>query len=180
MNTYFISDLHFGHSNIIKYSNRPFANTFIMDKELIKKWNNTVGKNDTVWFLGDLTLSKDKEHIAGLVHQLHGHKKMIIGNHDKLKIKDYYDMGFEFVSPVPVVLKGKFILSHIPFEDMADHPNMFYIYGHVHSCDFYATKTANSQCVCVERQDYKPITIEEFDNYKEPSPKEWEKEVGEL
>ena len=35
--TWFISDMHFGHANIIKYEDRPFADTAAMDKELIKR-----------------------------------------------------------------------------------------------------------------------------------------------
>jgi calcineurin-like phosphoesterase family protein len=35
--TWFVSDMHFGHTNIIKYEDRPFADTTEMDKELIKR-----------------------------------------------------------------------------------------------------------------------------------------------
>ena len=43
-----IADLHFGHTNVIEYSQRPFADVEQMEKELIKRWNNKVSKYDLV------------------------------------------------------------------------------------------------------------------------------------
>ena len=56
--TYFTSDLHFGHSNIIKLCNRPFADVESMDAALIENWNKKVKKNDTVYVLGDIVWDK--------------------------------------------------------------------------------------------------------------------------
>ena len=50
---FFTSDLHLGHANIIRYCDRPFANVGEMDAELIRRWNETVGEEDVVYFLGD-------------------------------------------------------------------------------------------------------------------------------
>ena len=36
---YLTADMHFGHANIIKYENRPFANEDDMDGMIIKNWN---------------------------------------------------------------------------------------------------------------------------------------------
>ena len=52
MNRY-ISDLHFGHANILKFDNRPFRNTEEMETSLIENWNNTVLAGDTTYILGD-------------------------------------------------------------------------------------------------------------------------------
>ena len=45
---YFISDMHFGHTNIMKYENRPFADVEEMDQVIIGNWNNSVDKNSKV------------------------------------------------------------------------------------------------------------------------------------
>ncbi len=34
---YYISDLHFGHFNVIRYDNRPYSNVEDMDADLINK-----------------------------------------------------------------------------------------------------------------------------------------------
>lgn len=50
---FFTSDHHFGHANIIKFSNRPFSNVEEMNEELIKRWNEKVSSEDEVSYIGD-------------------------------------------------------------------------------------------------------------------------------
>lgn len=50
----YISDLHFGHFNIIRFDMRPFESTEEMDRELVKRWNDVVDKDDQVYVLGDI------------------------------------------------------------------------------------------------------------------------------
>src|SRR6185369_462783 len=56
-NTYFTSDTHFGHANIIRYCHRPFAGAAEMDDALVHRWNERVGDDDVIYHLGDFTLS---------------------------------------------------------------------------------------------------------------------------
>ncbi len=54
--TFFTSDTHFNHANIIRFCNRPFKDVEQMNEVMIANWNNVIGKDDTVFHLGDFCL----------------------------------------------------------------------------------------------------------------------------
>ena len=162
-NTYFISDLHFNHKRIIESAGRPFNDVVEMNRTLINNWNKVVRKEDTVWFLGDLGFG-DRDLVKSLTSQLNGHIKMIKGNHDTKPNSYYYSCGIEYVSNYPIILKGHFILSHYPML-IGDAP-FYNIFGHLHNRPIPENVCKQHKCVSVERIGYKPIRIEEFENYK--------------
>lgn len=96
MSTFFTSDTHFGHRNIIKYCNRPFIDGSLdksdvkrylikeMDAFLIAKWNSVVRPGDTVYHLGDFAYATTDEHVYDCMRQLNGSIHFIEGNHDAL------------------------------------------------------------------------------------------------
>ena len=43
---YYIADMHFGHKNVLRFDNRPFADTELMDEVLIHNWNERVTDED--------------------------------------------------------------------------------------------------------------------------------------
>ena len=51
---YFTSDLHLGHSNMIRKKNRPFRDVEEMNRILIRNINNLCTRHDTLVILGDL------------------------------------------------------------------------------------------------------------------------------
>jgi len=79
--TFFTSDTHFYHENIIKYCSRPFSSVDEMNKAMIDNWNNVVGKNDIVWHLGDFCFGK-KDNIMEIFPKLNGKINLVMGNHD--------------------------------------------------------------------------------------------------
>lgn len=86
---FFTSDEHFGHSNILKYANRPFKDVFEMNKVLIQNFNKSVKKGDLTYHLGDFNFrsknSKGNGEIAradDYINKLKGQHIFIEGNHD--------------------------------------------------------------------------------------------------
>jgi calcineurin-like phosphoesterase family protein len=156
MKVFIISDTHFGHKNIIKYCNRPFADTEEMDKAIIKNWNEVVSNKDLVIHLGDVALC-GKERFRQIMSQLNGRKMLIRGNHDNWTDEFYREAGFEYVSRYPIVWNEFYILSHAPLQ-LSETTPYFNYYGHVHNDEKYVD-TATSKCVSIERLGYRPLFL---------------------
>lgn len=106
MNVFFTSDTHFGHTNIIKYCNRPFKDSHEMDETLISNWNSIVKTGDHVFHLGDVAFGRGVEasYVKTILNRLNGSIFLIKGNHEKLAlanhhrfswIKDYEEIEIE-------------------------------------------------------------------------------------
>gem|GEM_PF-1823314 len=81
--TWFTSDFHLGHFNIIRYCNRPFADTREMDEVIVDRLNASVKPNDTLCFLGDFCLGKH-DNVAAYRNRLACQAiHFIDGNHNK-------------------------------------------------------------------------------------------------
>lgn len=152
------ADYHFGHSNIIKYCNRPYKDVDEMDKALIKNHNSVVSNNDKIFILGDFAF-KNKDSISEIVKQLNGRKTLIMGNHDRYSYRYYLDAGFDEVYSCPIIYKNFFVMSHEPIF-MNNNVPFANIYGHVHDNSEFKDYTEQSFCASMERINYTPI---EFD-----------------
>lgn len=134
-NIFYISDLHFGHKNIIRYDNRPFFSVEEMDDALIRNWNARVTQNDEVYILGDIGWYND-ERLAEIFLNLNGIKTLIKGNHDSISPTLYKSHCFDSYKDYLVIedKKKRVILSHypMPFWD-GQFRNTIHLYGHVHN-----------------------------------------------
>ena len=83
--TLFSSDMHFGHKNIIKYSNRPFANLEEMEEALIANHNSKVKPGDRWFHLGDFAFAGTGT-IQRVLSRMNGEKYFLMGNHDNHKV----------------------------------------------------------------------------------------------
>lgn len=82
MTVFFTSDHHFGDARRLGIDRRPFGSADEMDRAMIDRWNEVVGRDDEVWHLGDLTRWTDRGRVDALLGVLHGRKHLIVGNND--------------------------------------------------------------------------------------------------
>ena len=95
--TFFTSDTHFNHANIIKFCNRPFKDVEQMNEVIIANWNSVIGKDDTVFHLGDFCLGGAAEWTK-ILDRLNGKIYLIMGNHDLKNIRQGFISRFEHVA----------------------------------------------------------------------------------
>ena len=162
---YVISDLHFDHTNIIRYCERPFSNTDEMNRKMVEKWTNTVEYNDKVFFLGDMTYGTNKHRnrvhrpIDFWLQMLTGNIRFIRGNHDtgiitKAKvIPTHYGIMYQ---------GHKFLLAHDPYRP--DGFDGWLIHGDKHNNDLdrypFVNQKRKTINVCAELVDYEPISLD--------------------
>lgn len=148
------SDLHLDHRNIIKYCNRPFKDVHEMNYWLIKNWNRTVGKQDMVYFLGDLALTRgNRQRVIGFIRSLNGRKIFIRGNHDRF-LKSYRHFILKYGDK-------SFYLVHNPADIPSDW-NGWSICGHTHQHSRFIDKNKKIINVSPEVTGYKPVNIKEL------------------
>lgn len=172
---YLTSDLHLGHSNIIKHCNRPFENIEKMNEELIKNINNMVKQNDELFILGDFYYGD--RHIQSIFEFAQKIKckriHLIRGNHETdldelLEYNEKYKI-FESISSYREINyeKRKIILCHFPFMDhswnKAQHGSID-LHGHIHSSSRYNLEQKEKGIlrydVGVDANDYYPVLLD--------------------
>jgi len=162
-NIWVISDTHFGHTNILKYSNRPFKDTEEMDWAMVKRWNSVVQPQDKVYHLGDVYFGS-KERVDNILSSLNGRKRLILGNHDNGK-DQMLQRHFEKISMWGMFPEYNVLLTHVPVHESSLRENRFKsgkminVHGHIHT---NPSPKGPYKCVCVEQTDYTPVNIKEL------------------
>lgn len=165
----YTSDLHFGHSNVIGFDHRPFADVAEMDYVLIELWNGRVQQDDTVYIVGDFCYRS--EHPAEwYLRQLKGHKILILGNHDTPILDN--PKALHYLEGVDKMMHvhddGKEIcLCHFPIAEWNGYfKGHWHIYGHIHNrknetYEFMKTKehALNAGCMI---NNFTPVSFNEL------------------
>ena len=144
--TYFTSDQHFGHFNIIRLCQRPFGSLEEMDAVLLERWNAKVKPADVVYVLGDLF------------------------NHDhtwtkRVRLGDY----FESVQTLKEVeIDGRILtLCHYPMLSYPQARRGFMVYGHIHNSvhdDYWPLIARRSRMfnAGVDVNNFEPVGFDEL------------------
>jgi len=160
MNRFWTSDLHFNHTNIIKYCNRPFIDTKQMDAELIDTINNTTSTNDTLIHLGDFVFGCKEDYYINQISPIFINIK---GNHDK-------NNKVSSVADLIITTLGQYQVSasHYPSITNSQNKLPIHICGHVHNLwKHYYDKNSKilNINVGIDVWDYQIISDQELINY---------------
>lgn len=160
---WFISDTHFFHANILKFKNsdgtrlRPFSSLEEMHEVMIERWNSLVKDNDYVYHLGDVTFQYHRP-FNELMYRLKGDKRLIVGNHDKLKQEGLLK-HFSKVMLWHGFKDEDFTASHLPLRLESLRDGHFNVHGHIHKGHLEDLHYIN---VSVEVRDYYPIHLDQI------------------
>lgn len=152
MKTWFTSDQHLDHKNILRYCGRPFKDVREMNRVIIDRWNKCISKDDTVYVLGDFAWKDPRPFIE----QLNGNKIFVPGGHDK-KIPG---------SPLlEVRINGIwFILCHYPLYSWnREYYGSIHLHGHIHNIPIeYKRNRIN---VGVDVWNFYPVSMEQITDF---------------
>lgn len=168
---YFISDTHFGHNNIIKYCGRPFSDPMEMDDTIIRNWKLRVNPEDEVYHLGDVSFSS-RDRTDEILSQLPGRKYLIIGNHDKKRLK-YLEPHFKWCKDYWELKRDniQIVLSHY---QMYDWNGMFHgswmFHGHSHGLTKESHMDKIRLDMGVDAWGFRPVSLDEVKQYIKDSP----------
>ena len=192
---WFVSDTHFGHVSVLYFHPlrreacgvtleelQSDKNSAIAkhDQWLINKWNETVRKQDTVYFLGDFCL-KNKEYTENILRQLKGKKFLIRGNHDKslnglenyfewvgdIKEAKFTNNQFKFIDPNETFCVE---MCHFPMLTWNRRPHgTCMVHGHSHGNANIINELTDELRVDVgldnQYWDYNFVELEQLYNY---------------
>ncbi len=130
---WFTSDFHLGHSNIIRFCRRPFANAHERNEAIVESMNSCVKPDDTLYFLGDFCLGSPRyvteyrERLA--CKTIH----FIEGSHDKTPRKlQHLFASWNLLAQVHVG-KQPIVLCHYAMRVWPHHARgAWHLYGHSH------------------------------------------------
>jgi calcineurin-like phosphoesterase family protein len=178
--TWIWSDQHFGHEKtctVFKRADgtplRPFASAEEMNEVMVARNNERVGRNDRVYYLGDVVINRK---FLRILDRLNGRKVLIKGNHDIFKLDDYAAYFDD--------IRGYHVLNGIIFSHVPVHPESLarfgcQVHGHLHANRVRRPKRIDTlgaypevvygdeidpryYNVSVECTDFAPISLEEL------------------
>ena len=160
---WFTSDLHLGHRSAISMNGRPFEDVEEMNEALIRRYNEVVAADDTVYILGDLCYRMPIEEADQLIGRLNGKKTLLKGNHDKNYDESLFEGIYDFLE---IHVDGLNIsLMHYPMlEWPKSHYGAVHLHGHSHNAPEYnqeqRTQNILRYDVGVDANHYSPVSLQ--------------------
>jgi calcineurin-like phosphoesterase family protein len=153
-NVFFTADEHYGHANVIKYCNRPFASVGEMDTVLRDKMHGvfdfaSIINQATLYHVGDYSFDKSREPGPAFVRHIY-----LKGNHDTPSKCDAFSL---------VVQHHGVHINVVHWPEFADNKYAINIVGHVHNLWKYKMQAGSFLVnVGVDEWGFAPVSIEEI------------------
>ena len=119
---FFMGDLHYNHSNVIRFDSRPFNDVEAMNDYIERELKTKLRPDDILFDLGDLFWKTEQSKMLHLMNQIPAKRiYKILGNHDKpviyksmlnqffIEVGDIFDVNIKYQGELV-----KVILSHYP------------------------------------------------------------------
>lgn len=159
---YVVSDTHFNHVNILKFTGkdgkpfRVFDDVDHMNEVMINNWNKVVTPQDKVYHLGDVYFGSQQK-ADQILSRLNGKKRLIVGNHDVIYGKgNVLQKHFQKIYMWRLFKEYNMLLTHVPVHRDSFRKVEYNVHGHIHEKDSYGKEYIN---VSVEKTNYTPINI---------------------
>jgi calcineurin-like phosphoesterase family protein len=187
MTTWFTSDWHLGHPNILAFDNRPWSTIRDHDQGIIENFNSVVKPGDMTYIVGDIFLGAygmNFGRIARVINSLNGKIGIIGGNHD-IPLRRFKSANFDGLDQFRAMVEDKLFLfeprdkylhiidhpkycievSHYPRRAKDTRPQtmkpLIRIHGHTHSPDVYSRYCGTHHLnVAVTAHNYKPVSFD--------------------
>ena len=126
--TFVTSNLQLGRPGAIKKYKRDYTNVDEMTESLIRKWNEIVAVDDTVYHLGNFAWDPRTAQSAMLA--LNGNIKFVLGEHDEaiqvLDSKNMFRPGCEIVKCIEEDRDNEAVFSYWPLNYWPNKPKKWY------------------------------------------------------
>ena len=154
---FFTADTHFGHQNILEFTERPFTDIAEHDEILINNINTTVGRTDFLYHLGDFCFGRTANYQTQFAKELLTRINcknihLILGNHDprsrrgqpREEFAQLFNSCMQYhIARIPAALtveemlsapKKRIILNHYAIRSWEGmHRGSYHLYGHSHA-----------------------------------------------
>jgi len=153
---FWTADQHFGHANVLRFSNRPFDDLHHMHKELTKRHNEVVSPQDITIHVGDFALVNNKAKAYEYLSKLNGQHILLRGSHDKWMDKTYHEIWEK-------TIEGKHIIAchYAMLTFPRSHYDSWQVFGHSHG-RLQHPLLGKQYDVGVDNNDYYPVSFEQL------------------
>ena len=166
---WFTADTHFGHANVLRFTDRHerWGTIEEMDRALVANINSCVGPNDDLYVLGDFSYKLTTEQAQAIREQIRcKNVHLVPGNHDKDWTQP--DVAGTFIVEPPIAklrTQGlRLVLCHYPIVDWEGlgHGSI-HLHGHIHAPSAYNEWNRANRVlrydVGVDANGYMPVSL---------------------